>query len=338
MKRDAKKLSDAVENPFSERNAGFVCVHVGHLIIRGEKGSQKDGFTMKRFCALVFDNEKRAGYMFCFKTKSCWQLFEKCFWNLFFDDKKIDWNLIKRDDKLDEIIALKDAHVDNSELPPHKRETFIKQANEIFIYRTKSVLNKTLTSDSLNGHYLILNEDDYFEWIGHIQKMAIVEKKAIKFREKQKQKKTLATIQQKCDEHHQKQNENQHQKQKILHSKIKKKNGLKQVMIGILSVIISVISVGYWQYNEYLKQQRKLKEEEERRAYLRQLEEMRLKETLSNLTNDIHHDTRNLIIICLLIVASLFFCFCFIKTCFCRKNIESKWKREGRNGRLSSIH
>ena len=79
---------------------------------------------------------------------------------------------------MDTIIALKDAHIDNSTLPLNKQERFTKNSNEIFIYNN----SESLTSNSLNEHYLIVEEDDYIQWIGHMQKMAFVEKEAIKFK------------------------------------------------------------------------------------------------------------------------------------------------------------
>eukprot|EP01084_Bolivina_argentea_P044418 81728_1 len=177
----SKNCNLDISNPFSKHKLGLVSVHSGHLIIRGNKHSQKAGFLMKRFCVLIFDNQHQNGYILCFKTKNHWKVFENTHSDSFLGNKNIVWSELQKDNTLDNMIALKDAHIDSNTLPQKQTESFIQQSNEIFI-QPRDKNSVSLTDDSLVGHYLIF-ENDYNQWIEHMQKMAHVEKKAIQFTE-----------------------------------------------------------------------------------------------------------------------------------------------------------
>ena len=175
-------LAEAVKNPFSDHDQGLASVFSGKLIIRGDTGSQKDGFTMQTHSVLVFDNEERAGYILCFKTLTHWVSLRKAHSAVFAGRDPVDWDVLQRDDRLDKIIALKDAQVDRSKLPRNSRESRVSvgETNEILIRKQED--EQSLTTGSLDGHSLTIEQAAYPQWIGFIRNMARVEAEAIEFR------------------------------------------------------------------------------------------------------------------------------------------------------------
>eukprot|EP01083_Nonionella_stella_P071518 192120_1 len=231
----------ALKNPFSARDAGLVIIHKGNLIIRGDKESQKSGYTMTRYCVLVFDNASKAGFILCFKTTKHYQIFHQTHRDLFVSDMSVDWKAIQTDSGLDTIIALKDARIDNNMLSDEKKETFTKKSNEILIQRTAPRANGlSLTNDSLNGHYLIIEENEYDEWIAHMQRMATVEQRAIRFRKWlesiSKESETVET------------GDEQNCMLMPVDTPVRGQYRWRQMILQLLPVAVGLVRVGYWAY------------------------------------------------------------------------------------------
>ena len=157
--------------------------------------------------------------------------------------QKISWNELQWDEKWSNfrVIALKAAHIDNSTLPEEQKERFLKGSNEVFVKRTNSnnasLSSMTATSAEMDGHYLIFETDeDYIEWIGHIQKISNVEKKAMEFRQNLKRKSSRNL-----------------NKDAIDKSIKKRSNKLRNIMIGVISMLVSFAGIGWYAYQQYLK-------------------------------------------------------------------------------------
>eukprot|EP01084_Bolivina_argentea_P081455 147495_1 len=161
--------------------------------------------------------------------------------------------------------------------------------------------------------------------------MAIVEKKAMKFRESLKIK---AKQKAECDV---KKDEEMIEKSEKI-NEASNKNSWKQILGVILSVFVGLLGIAYWQYQQYLDMlelQRLAEEKQRQMEYLRMLKLQQIQQTMANLTSDIQNDANVAvaggIMLCILV---LFVGFCIRKYC-CKSKQVGKWQREGSNGRLS---
>ena len=169
------------------------------------------------------------GAILCFKTRKHWHSFQRTHHCAFAEETVIDWQTLQSESSLDTIIALKDAHIDNTTNESLTlRHT--KHSNEILI-RTKDSQCESFTSDSMNGHSLILRESDYTQWIAHMRKMARVEQRAIAFRHQ-----SLLLRKQR------KKNKNGNKPQRSGSEKQRHKNYSKQSWLHCLALVIGCMT------------------------------------------------------------------------------------------------
>ena len=280
----------------STRKDGLSSIHKGMLLIRGPKYSNKDGFTMDRFCVLVVSHCDKSHYILGFKTKNHWKSFQETFWEEFTsDEEQIDWDKIVKNDKLDVIIALKDTYIRKSNKPANQLEFFNQNGLEIYVTtdnsdndnhdhdldiqkefkpdQLKTITN--VTDQFLIGH----NEDEYDLWIENIKQCAKVEKQAQLRRNskqnkpnKEKSSKKQTNIKKsnstgaknksatKRDGKKSHSNSNSNSTSIVKHNK-NKKSPLVSVVCGLIGVLIAVT----FTMNKYFAYQRRQKELEQQR-------------------------------------------------------------------------